>query len=206
VTAGPSIRSRLALVALVGLAIALRVLALRGPVQRDLATYATIGSELLSGRTLYSDLWDHKPPALHAAFALASAAAGAGRPAIVLLASLTAVFSVCGAFAAARKATGSDGTGLLAAALAALVSADWWLQAEEPNAEAFVAAALVWALVFLLDRPRTSGVLATPSSRAALGTAARFKPNALVLAAAAATWFAFVAARAGRPADAAAGP
>lgn len=205
-TAGPSIRSRLALVALVGLAIALRVLALRGPVQRDLATYATIGSELLSGRTLYSDLWDHKPPALHAAFALASAAAGAGRPAIVLLASLTAVFSVCGAFAAARKATGSDGTGLLAAALAALVSADWWLQAEEPNAEAFVAAALVWALVFLLDAaPGLPGFWRLLPAALALGTAALFKPNALVLAAAAATWFAFVAAREGRPADAAAG-
>src|SRR6476469_1125587 len=41
------------------------------PLDRDVATYAVIGGEMLHGRALYSDLWDNKPPALYGAFAAA---------------------------------------------------------------------------------------------------------------------------------------
>src|SRR5437868_1023590 len=41
------------------------------PMERDLTTYAVIGHQLLRGRSLYSDLWDHKPPAIHISYAFA---------------------------------------------------------------------------------------------------------------------------------------
>ncbi len=48
------------------------------PMERDLATYLLIGREMLNGRELYSDLWNHKPPAIHATYAAAVAIAGPG--------------------------------------------------------------------------------------------------------------------------------
>ena len=40
------------------------------PARGDQAIYAVIGHELLKGRQLYADLWDHKPPAIHVTYAL----------------------------------------------------------------------------------------------------------------------------------------
>ena len=42
------------------------------PLERDLTTYAVIGHEMLGGRSLYADVWDHKPPAVHVTYSLTS--------------------------------------------------------------------------------------------------------------------------------------
>ena len=41
------------------------------PLERDLTTYAVIAHEMLEGKALYSELWDHKPPAIHVTYAAA---------------------------------------------------------------------------------------------------------------------------------------
>jgi hypothetical protein len=44
-----------------------------------LTTYAVIAHEMLDGKQLYSDLWDHKPPGVHVTYAVAELLAGYGR-------------------------------------------------------------------------------------------------------------------------------
>src|SRR5580692_12738156 len=57
----------------------------REPLERDISTYAVVAQGLLSGRSLYSDLWDDKPPAIHFTYAMAEAVGGYGAFSIYLL-------------------------------------------------------------------------------------------------------------------------
>src|SRR3984893_19306305 len=55
------------------------------PLERDLTTYAVIAHEMLNGKALYNDLWDHKPPAIHITYAVGELIAGYGRGSIFLI-------------------------------------------------------------------------------------------------------------------------
>ena len=55
------------------------------PLERDITTYAVIGREALSGRWLYSDLWDNKSPLVFATYAAGELVAGYGPSAIFTL-------------------------------------------------------------------------------------------------------------------------
>ena len=57
----------------------------RQPVLGDQGTYAVIGHELLNGRHLYADLWDHKPPGIHLTYAAAELITGYGPQQLYLL-------------------------------------------------------------------------------------------------------------------------
>jgi hypothetical protein len=48
------------------------------PLQTDITGAAVIGHEVLAGRALYADMWDHKPPTLHLTHAAASRLVGYG--------------------------------------------------------------------------------------------------------------------------------
>src|SRR5690348_4523606 len=64
------------------------------PLERDIATYAVTAHELLAGRNLYSDLWDHKPPAIYLTYAAAEISAGYGPFSIYLLNLLPALLTL----------------------------------------------------------------------------------------------------------------
>ena len=119
------------------------------PLERDITTYAVIGSELLKGRALYSDLWDHKPPAIHVTFALAEAVAGEG-PLAVFLLNLLAALATLAALFKAGKTMGGTTVGLWAALIWAVVCGDLTLQANQPNEEIFINALQSWAFVLWL--------------------------------------------------------
>src|SRR5438270_6683935 len=74
-----------ALVGLCGVIFLLRLHTYDEPLERDLTTYAVIAHEMLNGKNLYSDLWDHKPPAIHVTYAAAELIAGYGRNSIFLM-------------------------------------------------------------------------------------------------------------------------
>jgi hypothetical protein len=122
------------------------------PLEMDAATYAVVARELRAGRHLYTDLWDHKPPAVHLTFAAAQAIADSGPSHVFLLGLATAWITLLGAYAAAAAIAG-HGAGLLAAVFWAIVSADMGLQANQPNTEAFINSALVWAFALLVGAP-----------------------------------------------------
>jgi hypothetical protein len=146
----------LAILALAGLLIVLeRCHTYSEPLERDITTYAVIGEELLRGRVLYSNLWDHKPPAIHLTYALAEALAGEGPLAVFLLNVLTALATLAGIYQAGKILGGRAG-GLWAAVIWAVVSGDLYLQANQPNEEAFLNVFQTWIFMLLLSAsPKT---------------------------------------------------
>src|ERR1700730_15070865 len=84
----PAARRRSILVALIILGALIffaRLHTYEEPLERDLTTYAVIAHEMLNGKALYNDLWDHKPPAIHITYAVGELIAGYGRNSIFLL-------------------------------------------------------------------------------------------------------------------------
>src|SRR5438270_6984681 len=73
-----------------------------GPFHNDVCTYALIGHEMLGGRKLYSDLWDHKPPLHYATYAAAEMLVGYGDGEIYLLNVAGAVGVLVGVYHAGR--------------------------------------------------------------------------------------------------------
>ncbi len=131
------------------------------PLERDLTTYAVIGHEMLSGRKLYSDLWDNKSPIVYMTYAAGELAAGYGPLSICLLGFTTATLTLIGIYVAATVAVGSA-AGLWAGIAWTVVSADQALQGNQPNIEVFMNASLVWLLVVFMarrTRPVAIGVL-----------------------------------------------
>jgi len=156
------VRSYRALVALIGLAAGLALARLHTwnePLERDLTTYAVIGHNLLEGRSLYSDLWDHKPPAIHGSYALAEYLFGYGPASVYALYLVTAIATMLGVYAAG-SGSGGRAAGLWAAAFWAILSGDLRLQANQPNTEAFMNACLAGGFALWL-RSGKSGLAAS---------------------------------------------
>jgi hypothetical protein len=137
-----------ALACLAGVIVAERRHTYAEPLERDLTTYAVIGHELLAGRELYSDVWDHKPPAVHVSYASAEALAGYGRDAVFLLNVVFAVGTLLGVYAAGAAVGGRAG-GLTAAGVWTILCGDLPLQANQPNTEVFLNTFLSWGFALL---------------------------------------------------------
>jgi hypothetical protein len=108
------------------------------PLERDLTTYAVIAHEMLSGKTLYTDLWDHKPPAIYVTYAVAELIAGYGRDSIFLMNISTGFVTLLACYFAGSAAGGGRLGGLIAATLWALASGDLAIEANQPNTEVFL--------------------------------------------------------------------
>ena len=171
--------------AVVGLALVLaltRLATYDEPLERDITSAAVIGHELLAGRSLYADMWDHKPPAIHVSHALAILIVGYGPGAVYLLNVAAAIITLFGVYVAA-SAVGGITAGLWGAVFWTLVSGDVWLQANQPNAEAFINACVVWAFALLVGadgRPRVRRLL---TIGALFALASLYKPVAAASAA-----------------------
>lgn len=161
-----NISSRNLLVWTIGIAaftFALRLLVLNEPFERDLMVYAMVASSWLEGMVLYTDTWDHKPPGLYVAYAIAIGIFGQSPNAMLALGITTFTITLLGIKGAAERLYGPS-----AAVIAMLVWAafgnDLILQAQQPNVEVFMNACLVWALVFLLsvaeDQQKYGSILA----------------------------------------------
>ena len=154
------------------------------PLERDITTYAVIGHELLAGRRLYSDLWDHKPPAVHATFAAAEALVGYGAQEVYLVNVVAGIATLLGVFAAVRAGGCGRGMSLWAAAFWAVISGDVATWANQPNTEVFLNACLIWALAAMLairGDARDGARVALAGSLFAL--ASLYKPVAVAVAA-----------------------
>ncbi|HWY39631.1 MAG TPA: hypothetical protein VNX27_02445 [Chthoniobacterales bacterium] len=134
-----------ALIGFCALIFAMRLHTYDEPLERDLTTYAVIAHEMLNGKHLYSELWDHKPPAIHVTYATAELIAGYGRNSIFLMNVVAAMATLIACYFAG----GSDGRGplggLIAAGLWTLVSGDLAIQGNQPNTEVFLNAFLTSA-------------------------------------------------------------
>lgn len=149
---------------------------LSGPLDRDLSVYFVVAHRLLSGETLYRTIWDHKPPAIHLAFAGAELLFGYSKGSILFLGAGCAIGTLIAIFFLVRSAAG-----WLAGTLAALVWACLALspafEANQPNTEPFISLLSTIGIVLWLSRSRSAHKVAA----IAFSAATLFKPVAILL-------------------------
>ena len=122
------------------------------PLYTNLVCYASFGRELLAGKKLYVDLWDHKPPGIFLTYALSEAVAGSGKLALYLLSVGAGIAGLFGVYRTVRFIHPSVFPALMAAGLWAVVSGDLGLEANRPDMEVFINAFLVWALALMVEK------------------------------------------------------
>ena len=128
----------------------LRALTFHWPLDRDCLIYAVTSHELLSGRPLYSDMWDLKPPGIYLSYAIAELVGGYNGNTIFWLGVVAGVATLFGVFGAVLSATRSRSAALCASAFWAIVAGSVELQANQPNSEVFLNAAFVGGLWLFL--------------------------------------------------------
>ena len=107
----PPVRVALALLGLAAVIVLERVRTYAEPLERDAAGYAVISHELVRGRTLYTDLWDRKPPLLYATFAAAERVVGYGPGEVFAVNVAAALVTLVGAYAAGAGGGGGGPPG-----------------------------------------------------------------------------------------------
>ena len=188
--------------ALACLLLILRAPSLVQPMGADQGLYAYVGERILKGEVPYRDAWDHKPPAIH--YAYAGLRAVWAHDSVVPAADFVVAVVVAGLLVALGTRLATPATGRLAALLFLFLSDPSFQRlagvAVRAQCETFIAALVSGAFLLLAGGP-------TGRSRAfqaglLLGTAAAFKYNAAIYAGAALfslwtwralTWRAFLA-------------
>jgi 4-amino-4-deoxy-L-arabinose transferase-like glycosyltransferase len=127
-----------ALIGLCALIFSLRLHTYNEPLERDLTTYAVIAHEMLNGKNLYGDLWDHKPPAIHVTYAAAELIAGYGRNSIILMNIVAAIATLVACYFAGSAGGRGPLAGLVAATLWTVASGDLAIEGNQPNTEVFL--------------------------------------------------------------------
>jgi hypothetical protein len=130
------------------------------PLGNDATLYSVIGHELMNGRLLYSDVWDHKPPAIFITYAVAEIITGYGPQMLLFLNVSAALVVLLGIYWAGKYTVGGPTAGLWAAAFWTVLCGSYPLEARDPNAEIFMNACLIWAFALLVrnnDRPLGTG-------------------------------------------------
>ena len=123
------------------------------PLERDITTYSLIGRALTEGQVLYTDVWDHKPPGIYWIYAAVIKLLGMGPLAVYWLGVAGTLAGLPGIYFAGR-AVGGRPAGLVAAGFWTVISGDFWLEANQPNAEVFFNVLLIWAAVLYFSRSR----------------------------------------------------
>lgn len=166
----------LSAIALGFLALSLPVLA--QPFGRDQGIFATIADAILRGQLPYRDAWDHKPPGIDYAYALAFWLFGRSWQAVHLLEQLVLLGGMIGLWALLRP-TGR-GAALAAAALfgaASVLQFEWW---DRGQAEMFLAGISTVGMA-LLVAARHWRVISAFGGGLLLGALVWFKPTAAPL-------------------------
>jgi len=148
---------RVALVGLCGVIFLLRLHTYNEPLERDLTTYAVIAHEMLNGKNLYSDLWDHKPPAIHVTYAAAEWITGYGRNSIFLMNVVAAMGTLVACYFAGAAGGRGPLAGLVAATLWTLASGEPSIEGNQPNTEVFLNVLLTTAFAIFV-RAKTNRI------------------------------------------------
>jgi Dolichyl-phosphate-mannose-protein mannosyltransferase len=124
------------------------------PLERDITTHAIIGHGLLSGQPLYSDLWDHKPPATYITHAIGELIFGFGNNAIYGINVVASTITLIAVYFAGTRYSGGPITGLAAGAFWVLLSQSVAVEANQPNSEAFMNCCLSAVFAILINSKR----------------------------------------------------
>ena len=121
---------------------------------RDISCYAVAAHEMYHGAILYSEAWDHKPPAVHVLFLMAEVLWGYNNNSIFLLGSLFVVATAMGIYRAASVGPFGARAGMVSVILYILISNNLDLNSQHPNVEVFMNASLVWVIALAVNPVR----------------------------------------------------
>ena len=159
----------LALAVLTVFVVCIRLHCYTQPYSRDVTTYAVVGHELLNGKLLYAQIWDHKPPAIYWTYAAVEAIAGYGQAGIFILGLLVCLGTLICIFIAGKAQDAvtprsNDSlpcrqsnswcaitSGLLAGAVWVIAGNDLTMTAIEPNTEVFMNLLMAAAFALLVS-------------------------------------------------------
>lgn len=127
------------------------------PINVDPASYAVVAHELLDGKKLYTDIWDHKPPGPFVTYAVAELAFGYSPQTLYILNFIVSIVVMWGIFLASRHGPGGQIAGVIAAFLWAIASGSFGLEGRDPNTELLINASVVFAF-FLIVANRKEGL------------------------------------------------
>lgn len=122
------------------------------PLNVDPAAYAVISHELLQGERLYTDVWDHKPPAIFVAYAAAEIAFGYSPETLIYLNIILAIGTMIGLYFAGASFARNRWAGVIAAVLWTVVSGSYKFEARDPNTEPFMNLLMAWGFFLLVRR------------------------------------------------------
>jgi len=123
------------------------------PPNRDVTEYAVTSHELLSGKKLYSDIWNPKPPAIFISYGIAEKLLGYGPGAIYVMNLVFTLITLLGVYTAGVASGFGPQAGIFSALFWTLLSGDISLQLHDANTETFMNAFLIWAFVLFLSPP-----------------------------------------------------
>lgn len=126
----------------------LRLKTYHEPFERDITTYAVAAHELANGKTLYSEVWDIKPPLIFWTYWLAEFFFGYGELQIYMLNLIGTCCLIVGIYFLASRLLINAFAGIISAFILTIISGDLTLQGNQPNTELFINACLVWATYF----------------------------------------------------------
>jgi hypothetical protein len=151
------------------------------PFERDLNIYAVIGHELLEGRELYADLFDLKPPAPYLTYAAAELLVGYGPAQMFALGVVAAIATLAGLYWTVLGITRDRSLALWAAAFWTLICSDMLLQANQPNTEVFINAAMIWAFGLWATAERPGADVRRALAIGALFASASFYKHVMIV-------------------------
>lgn len=135
----------LILITLIVAVILLRLHSLGEPLERDITGYSYLARELLSGKLLYTELWDHHPPGIYWVYMLSNLALGYNPAAIFSLGTLFSIISLIFIYLTIKELTDKK-SALFGAFFFGIASGSIYLEANQPNTELFMNAFTIIAL------------------------------------------------------------
>jgi len=122
---------------LISVMVFLRLHSLDEPLERDLTTYAYISHHILDVEKLYTELWDHKPPGIYAAYMMAELLWGYDPHAVVYLGIVSSLVSLLFFFGFLNQITDLK-TAILGSAFWVFASNSISIHANQSNVETFM--------------------------------------------------------------------
>lgn len=184
------------------LAMLLRALAVAEPLGIDQSLWASAVRGMDRGQLLYRDVWEQRPPGIYWIY-LAGFRVFGWTPATVALLDLIASAATTLLLLAIGRALGRPGTGLLAAALYAVLTMPAWLYRhsgflERSVSETFIVVCIAAAALCAVQAVRRGGLLWAAGVGLAAGAAVVLKPNAGLYFPALLLWMALGRSASGR--------
>lgn len=155
-------------------------LGLREPLERDITNYAVVAHEMSRGKLLYTDIAENKTPVLYLLYDLAERLFDYGPQAILALSLGVTLLTGAGLGFLIRDWGGGFQEVSAGLAFWILLSADLGLQANQPNAESFVNAFMVWGVWALGRASKTQSVKSCLGAGLAFGSATLVKLVAIL--------------------------